>query len=177
MKNKKGTQYQSHAKRRIKKDALGRPMRSPSFGIKSTPNGYVVSEFVANQVMRKHPSLTSAFQFVHTERKDSSGNSFVKTTVKPVPFKHALRVRNAVSQWAMNKFAQVERQVMKQANERHKDLSSAFKRIKVDEFRRNGTVKEHIKITEHARKVRELQENRAPLALIGLEMIKQGIIV
>ena len=68
MKNKNGTQYQSNAKRRNTKDALGRPMRSPSFGLTKTPNGFVVSEFVANMVMRKHPSLIPAFDIVTREK-------------------------------------------------------------------------------------------------------------
>jgi hypothetical protein len=182
MKKGKGTQYQSNAKRRNKTDALGRPMRSPSFGITSTPNGYVVSEFVANQVMRKHPSLIPAFDIVSREKPifkngKRTGETRTITKVKPIAFKYAVSVRNAVQQWALDNFAHVERKVMRKANDRHKDLSFAFKRIKNDRFRKNGTIKEDVTIGSHARMIRNLEAAKPPLALIGLEMIKQGIIV
>jgi hypothetical protein len=86
-------------------------------------------------------------------------------------------VRNAVQQWALDNFAHVERKVMRKANDRHKDLSFAFKRIKNDRFRKNGTIKEDVTIGSHARMIRNLEAAKPPLALIGLEMIKQGIIV
>ena len=182
MKKGKGTQYQSNAKRR-NKDALGRPMRSPSFGLISTPNGYVVSEFVANQVMRKHPSLIPAFDMVTREKpiyKDGKrvhGKSRTITRVKPIAFKYALSVRNAVRQWALDQFAHVERKVMRKANDHHRNLSSAFKRIKNDKFRKNGTIKEDVTIGEHARMIRSLEAAKPPIALIGLEMIRQGVIL
>lgn len=183
MNKSKGTQYQSNAKRRNKTDALGRPMKTPSFGIASTPNGYVVSEFVANQVMRKHPTLIPAFDIVTREKpifkngKRVHGQTRTITKVKPIAFKYAVSVRNAVRSWALDQFTHIERKVMRKANDRHRALSGAFKRIKNDRFRKNGTIKEDVTIGEHARMIRNLEAAKPPLALIGLEMIKQGIIV
>ena len=183
MKNKKGTQYQSHAKRRTKLDALGRPMKAPSFGITSTPNGYVVSEFVANQIIQRDKSLAQALTFVEKpvynrgKKVMVDGKPKTRKVYKPVPFKFALSVRNAVHQWALDKFSRTESEVMSQANKTHRALSSRFKRIKEDKFRRNGTIKEHVTITDHAFMIGQLQAAQPPLALIGLEMIRQGIIV
>ena len=92
-------------------------------------------------------------------------------------FKYAVSVRNAVKAWALANFAHIERKVMRKANDRHRDLSFAFKRIKNDKFRKNGTIKEDVTIGDHARMIRALEAAKAPLALIGLEMIRQGIIV
>lgn len=184
MENKKGTQYQSNAKRRQKLDALGRPMKAPSFGITSTRKGYIVSEFVANQIIQKDASLAQALTFVEKPvYKDGKkvmvkGKPKMRKVYKPVPFKFAVSVRNAVHQWALDKFAKdEERKVMSKANKAHRELSSRFKRVKEDKYRRNGTVKEHVTITDHARMIRELQAAQPPLVLIGLEMIRQGVIV
>jgi hypothetical protein len=160
MKNK----YQSHAKRRLQSDALGRPMRAPAFALIRTPQGPRVSSFVANQVMQKRKDLIPAFK-MNGKRSE------------PIPFKYTSEVIREVRLWAFGQFARLEQVVMSKANKKHKRASARLARIKKDKFRSNGTVKEGSSASEHARAVNACVIATPPLALIGLEMVRQNIIV
>lgn len=156
--------YQSRAKRRLQTDALGRPMRAPAFALIRTPKGPRVSSFVANQVMSKRKDLVPAFT-MNGKRSE------------PIPFKYTGEVIREVKLWAFAQYARMEQSVMSKANKRHKRACSRIARIKVDKYRSNGTVKEGSSASEHARAVNACVVATPPLALIGLEMIKQNIIV
>lgn len=158
------TKYTSHAKRRIKLDALGRPMKAPAFALIRTPKGPRVSSFVANQVMNKRKDLVPAFTM---QGKRS----------EPIPMRYTVEVIKEVKLWAFTQYARMEQSVLSKANKRHKRASARLSRIKKDKFRSNGTIKEGSTITEHANAVNACVAATPPLALIGLEMIRQNIIV
>ena len=160
------TKYTSTAKRRIKLDALGRPMRTPSFAIVRTPQGPRVSAFVASQLCKRSKDLCQAIPMQPGARRSD-----------PIPYQHNARVMSAVRRWGFESFLRLERSVLQRANKRHKSVSSRLARIKKDKFRSNGTVKQGSTITEHARAVRACVACTPPLALIGLEMVRQNIIV
>lgn len=160
MKNK----YTSHAKRRLQTDALGRPMRAPAFALIKTPNGPRVSSFVANQVMNKRKDLVPAFT-MNGRRSE------------PIPFKYTVEVIREVKLWAFGHYARMEQSVISKANKRHKRASSRLARIKVDKYRRNGTIKQGCSASEHSDAINACQSALPPLALIGLEMVRQNIIV
>ena len=164
MKNKKGTQYQSRAKRRLQTDALGRPMRAPAFALIKTPKGPRVSSFVANQIMHKRKDLVPAL-IMNGKRSE------------PIPFKYTGEVIREVRLWAFGQYARLEQTVMSKANKRHKRASARLARIKLDKYRSNGTIKEGSSASEHARAVNACVVATPPLALIGLEMVRQNIIV
>ena len=163
MKNKKGTQYQSRAKRRLQTDALGRPMRAPAFALIKTPKGPRVSSFVANQIMHKRKDLVPAL-IMNGKRSE------------PIPFDTPVRLSRG-ELWAFGQYARLEQTVMSKANKRHKRASSRLARIKLDKYRSNGTIKEGSSASEHARAVNACVVATPPLALIGLEMVRQNIIV
>ena len=182
MKKAKGTQYQSHAKRRTT-DTLGRPMRRPSFGLIETPNGFVVSEFVANQIIRDNPALAGMLKHVDKPvyrrgKKIFRGSRpLTKRIYVPVNTSVVDDIVSAVKSWALRRFRRDLIKLQREQNERHKDISSRFRNIKTDRYRRDGSVKEGCTAREHAEWIARLDEARPSINWFGLEMIRQGIIV
>lgn len=160
------TKYTSTARRRDRLDALGRPMRSPSFAIVRTPQGPRISSFVASQLCKRSKDLCQAIPMQPGAKRSD-----------PIPYQHNGRVMSAVRRWAFENYLRMEKSVISKANKRHKRASGRLARIKLDKYRSNGTIKQGSTITEHARAVNACVNCTPPLALIGLEMVRQGIIV
>ena len=178
-------------KKRYNSNAKRRGLRPAALGLTITPDGEVtITPYVANQIKQqfgRSSPIISGIRITKTIRTiRGRGKPFQVERDVVLPFKPIGKdgrkkvdtILRAVTRWAYLQYLQFsERGVMQEANQKHRRASTRLFKAKKDKYRKNGTVKEGLTSTQHAQLVNRCQELQPPLALIGLEMVRQRFII